>query len=51
MTATPHGRIEERNFIGSHPVLRNAVEETLKDWKYAPSSGETRTQLMFNFHP
>jgi TonB family protein len=45
------GRIKEKNFIGGHPVLVNAVEETLKNWKYAPTSGETTTQLEFSFHP
>jgi len=45
------GRIKEKNFIGGHPVLVNAVEETLKNWKYAPASGETTTQLEFNFRP
>jgi TonB family protein len=45
------GRIKETTFRGGHPVLVNAVEETLKSWKYAPSSGETATQLEFNFHP
>jgi TonB family protein len=45
------GRIKEKSFIGGHPVLVNAVEETLKNWKYAAGSGETTTQLEFNFHP
>jgi outer membrane biosynthesis protein TonB len=45
------GRIKEKNFIGGHPVLVSAVEETLKNWKYASASGETTTQLEFNFHP
>jgi TonB family protein len=45
------GRIKEKSFIGGHPVLVNAVEETLKNWKYSPASGETTTQLEFNFHP
>jgi TonB family protein len=30
------GRIKEQNFIGGHPVVLRAVEETLKNWKYAP---------------
>ena len=45
------GRIKETNVIGGHPILVNAVEDTLKNWKYAPASGETTTQLEFNFHP
>jgi TonB family protein len=45
------GRIKEKNFIGGHPLLVNAVEETLKAWKYAPAGGETTAQLEFNFHP
>jgi TonB family protein len=45
------GRIKEKNFIGGHPILVNAVDETLKNWKYAPSGAETTTQLEFNFHP
>ena len=45
------GRIKEKHFIGGHPILVNAVEETLKDWKYATGGGETTTQLEFNFHP
>ena len=45
------GRIKEKNVIGGHPVLVRAVEDALKNWKYAPASGETKTQLEFNFHP
>jgi len=45
------GKIKGTTFIGGHPVLVNAVEETLKTWKYAPSSGETTTLLEFNFRP
>lgn len=45
------GRIKEKNVIGGHPILVSAVEDTLKNWKYAPASGETTTQLEFNFHP
>lgn len=45
------GKIKETSFVGGHPVLVNAVEETLKSWKYAPSSSETSALLEFNFHP
>jgi len=45
------GKIKETSFVGGHPVLVNAVEEALKNWKYAPGSGETTALLEFNFHP
>jgi len=45
------GQIKEVKVIGGHPLLVNAVEETLKNWKYAPASSETTATLVFNFHP
>lgn len=45
------GQIKEVKVIGGHPVLVNAVEDTLKNWKYAPASSETTAILVFNFHP
>jgi TonB family protein len=48
---SPDGKITSTKVIGGHPVLVNSVEETLKNWKYAPASTETTTQLEFNFHP
>ena len=47
----PDGRVKETKIIGGHPLLVNSVEETLKNWKYAPASSETTAQLEFNFHP
>jgi TonB family protein len=47
----PDGRVKETKIIGGHPLLVNTVEETLKNWKYAPASSETTAQLEFNFHP
>jgi TonB family protein len=47
----PDGKITSTKVIGGHPLLVNSVEETLKNWKYAPASTETTTQLEFNFHP
>ena len=45
------GKIKETKITGGHPIFVNSVEETLKNWKYAPASTETTTQLEFNFHP
>ena len=45
------GHIKETNVVGGHPVLVNSVLETLKTWKYSPSTGETTRLLEFQFHP
>jgi outer membrane biosynthesis protein TonB len=45
------GHIKSVRPIGGHPVLVDAVKETLKDWKYASANSETTTVLEFDFHP
>lgn len=45
------GQIKDVKVIGGHPLLVNAVQDTLKNWKYAPASSETTETLVFNFHP
>lgn len=47
----PDGQIKDVKILGGHPLLVNAVQETLKNWKYAPASGETTVSLEFSFHP
>jgi TonB family protein len=48
---TPDGQIKDVKVIGGHPLLVDAVQDTLKNWKYAPASSETTETLVFNFHP
>lgn len=45
------GQIKDVKVIGGHPVLVTAVQDTLKNWKYAPANSETTATLVFNFHP
>src|SRR6266704_4524438 len=47
----PDGQIKSTKIIGGHPFLVNAVEETLKNWKYAPANSETTALLEFTFRP
>src|SRR5690242_374858 len=47
----PDGQIKDVKVIGGHPLLVSAVQDTLKNWKYAPASSETTVTLVFNFHP
>jgi TonB family protein len=47
----PDGQIKDVKVIGGHPLLVSAVQEALKNWKYAPAGGETQVSLEFSFHP
>ena len=47
----PDGQIKDIKVLGGHPVLVSAVQDALKNWKYAPASGETTVLLEFSFHP
>jgi TonB family protein len=51
VTITADGKIKDAKITGGHPIFVNSVEQTLKDWKYAPAATETTTQLEFTFHP
>jgi len=47
----PDGQIKDVKVLGGHPVLVSAVQDALKNWKYAPANGETTVSLEFSFHP
>ncbi len=51
ITIAPDGQVKDVRIIGGHPLLVNAVQDTLKNWKYAPASTETTASLEFSFHP
>jgi TonB family protein len=51
VVVAPDGKIKSTKIIGGHPLLVNAVEETLKNWKYAPAGTETTAVLEFKFNP
>jgi TonB family protein len=48
---SPDGKVISTRFLGGHPLFVSSVEDALKNWKYAPASAETTTQLEFNFRP
>jgi TonB family protein len=45
----PDGRIKNAEFQGGHPVLIDAVQTALKQWKYAPGDSESKALLEFKF--
>jgi len=51
VTIAPDGQVKDIKVIGGHPLLVSAVQDTLKNWKYATASSETTALLEFSFHP
>jgi len=49
VTIGADGEIKATNVVGGHPILVDAVQKTLKRWKYAPSNSETKALLEFKF--
>jgi TonB family protein len=47
----PDGQVKDVKVVGGHPLLVSAVQDTVKNWKYALASSETTATLVFNFHP
>jgi TonB family protein len=49
VTIGPEGQIKNMEFQGGHPVLIDAVQTALKQWKFAPASSESKAVLEFKF--
>jgi TonB family protein len=51
VTVAPDGHIKETRVMGGSPLFVSSTLDTLKTWRYAPSSQETTTILEFHFRP
>lgn len=51
VTVAPNGMVKDAKVIGGHPVLVNAAMETIKKWRYEPTSEETTGIVEFRFNP
>lgn len=49
LTVGTDGQIKNAEFQGGHPVLIEAVQMALKNWKYAPASSESKILVEFKF--
>ncbi len=47
---TPDGRVKSTRVIGGHPILVQACQDAVKDWKFMPASEETTQIVEFDFH-
>jgi TonB family protein len=46
---TPDGRVKSTRVVGGHPILVQACEYAVKDWKFVPASEETTQVVEFDF--
>ena len=45
----PDGRIKSTRVIGGHPLLTQACQDALKDWRFMPGPEETTQIMEFDF--
>lgn len=46
---TPDGRVKSTRVVGGHPLLVQACQDAVRDWKFVPSSDETTQIVEFEF--
>ena len=47
---TPDGRVKSTRVVGGHPILVQACQDAIKDWKFAPAPEESTQVIEFDFH-
>jgi len=46
----PDGRVRSTRVIGGHPLLVQACQDAVKEWKFFPAPEETTQIVEFDFH-
>jgi TonB family protein len=49
IVVTPEGHVRSSRVIGGHPLLVNAAQDAVKEWKFAPGTEETTVVVTFEF--
>jgi len=47
---TPDGRVKTTRVVGGHPLLVQACQDAVKEWKFVPAPEETTQVVEFEFH-
>ena len=47
---TPDGKVRSTRVIGGHPLLVQACQDAVKEWKFFPAAEETTQIIEFDFH-
>jgi protein TonB len=46
---TPDGRVRSTRVLGGHPLLVQACQDSVKEWKFLPAPEETTQVVEFDF--
>jgi TonB family protein len=47
---TPDGHVRSTRVVGGHPLLVQACQDAVKEWKFFPAPEETTQIVEFDFH-
>lgn len=47
---TPEGRVKSTRVIGGHPLLVQACQDAVKEWKFVPAPDESTQIVEFDFN-
>jgi TonB family protein len=47
---TPDGHVKSTRIVGGHPLLVQACQDAVKEWKFVPAPEETTQVVEFEFH-
>jgi len=47
---TPDGHVKSKRVVGGHPLLVQACQDAVKEWKFVAAPEETTQVVEFEFH-
>ncbi len=50
VVVSPDGRVKSTRVVGGHPLLVQACQDAVKEWKFVPAPEETTLVVEFEFH-
>ena len=51
VVVTPDGHVKSTRVVGGHPLLVQACQDAVKEWKFVAAPEETTQVVEFEFHP
>jgi TonB family protein len=48
---TPDGKVKSVQPVGGNPLLIQAAQDAITQWKFAPASGESKETVELHFNP